>query len=94
MFSREVKSILKEMSDNSAIHNKFLEVLVNKDHKGGLADPSKQPSLKNNPLPMIQVETGSTRLKMIDLEKSDGSSSRSDKFDQGAETTSVNMVEV
>ncbi|KAM0975795.1 hypothetical protein ACFX2I_018645 [Malus domestica] len=94
MFSQEVKNILEEMRDNNLIHNRLLEALVNKAHEGGPADRSRQPPFKNNPLPIVQAETRSVWLKMIDLEKRGVSSSRSDRFDQGTETTSIDMVDV
>ncbi|KAM2751267.1 hypothetical protein EV2_000456 [Malus domestica] len=94
MFNAEVKSILEKMRYNSVIHNRLLEVLVNEAHEGGPADCSRQPPFKNNLLPMVQGETRSARLKMIDFEKRGGLSSRSNEFDQGAETTSSDMVEV
>ncbi|KAM1590227.1 hypothetical protein EV2_035285 [Malus domestica] len=82
------------MCDNNAVHNILLEVLVSKVHAIGLADRPRQPFLKNNSLPTLQVETGSARLKMIDLEKSGGSSTISDKINQGAEAVPVDIVEV
>ncbi|KAM1818727.1 hypothetical protein ACFX11_000494 [Malus domestica] len=82
MFSREVKSILKEILDNSAVHNRLLQVLVSKVHDIGLADRPRQLLLKNNSQPAIQSEIGSAWLKMIDIEKSGGSSRISDRTDQ------------
>ncbi|KAM1196147.1 hypothetical protein FF1_022804 [Malus domestica] len=95
MFSREVKSILEEMHDNSDVHNRLLKVLVNKVHEIGPADrPRQSHLLKNNPMPAIQAEIGFARLKMIDLEKNGEPSSRSVRIDRGAEVTPVDMVEV
>ena len=94
MFSREVKNIIEEMRDNSVVHNRLLDVLVSTVHDIGPTDRSRKPFLKSIPLPVIHAETGSARLKMIDLEKRGGSSSRADIFDQGAEAASVDMVKV
>ncbi|KAM2261582.1 hypothetical protein ACFXTI_043169 [Malus domestica] len=93
-FSREIKGILEKVHGYSVVHTKLLKVLVSNTQNIGHADRSRQFILNNNPIPALPAETGSARLKMIDLKKKGGSSSKVDEFDRGAETASVDMVEV
>ena len=76
------------------MHTRLLEAVVNNTQNIGYSDCFKQPILKNNSVSVSLAEAGPARLKMIDLDKRGGSSSRIDDFDPSVETTSVDVVEV
>ncbi|KAM1294779.1 hypothetical protein ACFX2H_014662 [Malus domestica] len=93
-FSREIKGILKGIRGYSAVHTRLLEVLVNNTQNIGYADQSRQPIPKSSSITAPLAETESAQLKMINLAKKGGLSSKMDDFVQNAETVSVDVIEV
>ncbi|KAM2405023.1 hypothetical protein ACFXTH_032286 [Malus domestica] len=86
-----MNSLLDVIRSNGDTYTRLCELLVSKAFEDGPVGQLRQfPFRSSSP----QVETGSSWLKIIELEKKGGSSSRSDGSDPRKETTSVNMIEV
>ncbi|KAM2867800.1 hypothetical protein COP2_023675 [Malus domestica] len=87
---QKMNSLLEVIRSNGETRIQLLKLLVSRFFVGGHADQSRQFSLKGN---LLQAEVRSTRLKTIDLEKNEGSGSRSDGPDQRVKV-SVDIIEI
>ena len=92
-FSQGIRGILEEIHSQNAMHTRLLEAVVNNTQHIGYSDRFKQPMPRSNFVPVSPAEAGPARLKMVELDKRGGSTSRTYDFDSRMET-SVDMVEV
>ncbi|KAM1559323.1 hypothetical protein ACFX1Z_002702 [Malus domestica] len=93
-FSRGIDKLHDVIHSTSETQNRLLEVLISKVCDDRSVDFSLRVPLRNNLLPIVHVEPIPAQLKLINLEKERGTSSRSDGFDHKVEATPVDMTEV
>ncbi|KAM2997723.1 hypothetical protein FF2_039461 [Malus domestica] len=93
-FSRGIDKLHDVIRNTSEAQTRLLEILVSKVSDGRSFDLAQHLPPRNNLLPIVPAESIPAWLKPINLEKGEGSNSRSDGSDQRVEATPVDITEV